>query len=168
MELTLSYLCASLADIMLSPGAGELRHLAIHGSTTSTSRNHLSVSLLPPEIDHHVLIQRLTSVDRASLLCVVCVLITLTKLWLNFGNFPRPSFGECLLVTPLFVRENFSASGGSFASHSGCDKLFKKPFIFHFNQRKSTLIKKIHCKLLNLYGQLPIPNNQVKSLTSDR
>lgn len=55
------------------------------------------------------------------------------------------------IPTSLFVTENFLASGGSLASHRGCDKLFKKPFIFHFNQRKSTLIKKSHCKLLNLY-----------------
>lgn len=65
------------------------------------------------------------------------------------------------------VCKNFPSTGGNLASREGSDKRFKKPFIFHFNQSKSTLIKKIHCKLLNLCRRLPIPNNQVKSLMSD-
>lgn len=93
---------------------------------------------------------------------------------LSHHTKPKCYFGFFLEILtsrdkhPLFVTEKFLASGGSLASHRGCDKLFKKPFIFHFNQSKSTLIKKIHCRLLNLYGRLPIPNNQVKSLMSDR
>lgn len=62
------------------------------------------------------------------------------------------------IFTCLFATENFSASGGSLASQRGCDKLFKKPFIFHFNQSKSTLIKKKFIVNYSTFtGDFPFP-----------
>lgn len=58
------------------------------------------------------------------------------------------------MFAPLFgkkKKKNLVAKEESLKTYRGFDKLFKKLFIFHFNQNKSSLIKRFHCKLLNPY-----------------
>lgn len=84
------------------------------------------------------------------------------------GHRTLANFGEPHSRRSPPPMERFPTSGGSFDLRRARDKLFKKPFIFHFNQNKSSLIKKIHCKLLNLHGATSRFNNQVKALMNER